>query len=284
VERIMRRMISFDCQGARLAATLDEGSQSTGLLIISGGNEIRCGAYAGQAAMAAHFAALGYPVLRYDRRGIGDSEGDNGGFEASGPDIASAVAAFRHAQPSITHLVAYGNCDAASALALFHHGAGIDALILANPWVIEAQATGTPNDVTQDNQAPTPPSASAIRARYWARLKNPRSVIDVFTGQINLRKLASGLARAVRQEQLSRLSGQIAHALALSKTPTTILIATRDTTAMAFTAAWKDARFDAARKRSDVTLSSCATASHSFADAAAKAWLFNQIGYTLRSY
>jgi exosortase A-associated hydrolase 1 len=280
----MRRMIRFECQGDQLYGTLDEGSQSTGLLIISGGNEIRCGAYAGQAAMAAHFTALGYPVLRFDRRGIGDSEGDNGGFEASGPDIAAAIAAFRHAQPNITHLVAYGNCDAASALALFHHGAGIDALILANPWVIEAQAIGTPNDEAQGDGAPTPPPVSAIRARYWARLKNPRSLIDVFTGQINLRKLASGLARAMRQEQLSRLGAQIAHALAVSNTPTTILIATRDTTAMAFMAAWKDTRFDATRKRSDVTLSSCATASHSFADTAAKAWLFNHIGRTLQKH
>ena len=76
----MRRMIGFDCDGARLAATLDDGASSTGLLIVSGGNEIRSGAHALQADMAAHFAGLGYPVLRYDRRGVGESEGDNAGF------------------------------------------------------------------------------------------------------------------------------------------------------------------------------------------------------------
>jgi exosortase A-associated hydrolase 1 len=268
----MRRMISFDCKGARLAGTLDEGDQATGLLIVSGGNEIRSGAHAGQAAMAAQFAALGYPVMRYDRRGIGESEGQNGGFEASGPDIATAVDAFRREVPGLTRVIAFGNCDAASALALFHSGMAIDALILANPWVIEGQA----------EDAPTTPSAAAIRARYWARLKNPRSLIELLTGRIDLRKLAGGLARAAQKEAPTGLAGRLADALSGSTVPAAILIAERDTTALAFMAAWKDARFDAVRQRADVTLTSFPTASHSFADAAANAWLHDRIGYVLR--
>jgi exosortase A-associated hydrolase 1 len=268
----MRRMIGFDCERARLAGTLDEGDGSTGLLIVSGGNEIRSGAHAGQAAMAAHFAALGYPVLRYDRRGIGESEGENGRFETSGPDIAAAVAAFRREVPNLARLIAFGNCDAASALALFRADQPIDALILANPWVIEGQA----------DDAPTPPSAAAIRARYWARLKNPRSLIELLTGKIDLQKLAGGLARATQKDAPTGLAGKLAEALAASTIPAAILIAERDTTAMAFMAAWKDASFDAVRARSDVTLASFPTASHSFTDTAAKAWLNDRIGYVLR--
>jgi exosortase A-associated hydrolase 1 len=266
----MRRMIGFDCEGARLAGTLDEGDKPTGLLIVSGGNEIRSGAHAGQAATARHFAALGYPVLRYDRRGIGESEGDNGGFEVSGPDIAAAVAAFRRDVPALQRLVAFGNCDAATALALFHND--IDALILANPWVIE----------NAGEEGATPPTASAIRARYWNRLKNPRSLIDLFTGKINLKKLAGGLAKAAQSEKPSGLAAQLAGALAASSIPTAILIAERDTTAMAFKATWKDTGFDAVRTRDTITLTSFATASHSFADAAAKHWLLDRIGYILR--
>jgi hypothetical protein len=37
----MRRMIDFDCAGDMLVGTLDEGEGTTGLLIVSGGNEIR---------------------------------------------------------------------------------------------------------------------------------------------------------------------------------------------------------------------------------------------------
>ena len=35
---------------------------------------------------------------------------------------------------SVKRLVAFGNCDAATSLGLFHHALGIDALLLANPW------------------------------------------------------------------------------------------------------------------------------------------------------
>src|SRR3546814_5070051 len=66
----------------------------TGLLIVSGGNELRSGAHRGMAKLAARLSRDGFPVFRFDRRGVGDSEGENGGFLSSGPDIAEEVAAF----------------------------------------------------------------------------------------------------------------------------------------------------------------------------------------------
>ena len=264
----MRRMIGFDCEGARLAATLDEGPNTTGLLIVSGGNEIRSGAHAGQAVMAAHFAALGYPVFRYDRRGIGESEGDNRGFENSAADIAAAVSTFRIEAPNMQRLVAFGNCDAATALALSHDGVAIDALILANPWVIENASS---------EEASTPPTSAAVRARYWNRLKNPRSLIDLFTGKINLRKLAGGLVKAAQADKPTGLAERLAQSLANSTMPAAILIADRDTTALAFMSAWTSNAFDDVRARQNMDLHKCPTASHSFADAQAKAWLLSRI-------
>lgn len=267
----MRRMIDFDCCGARLGGTLDEAVGDVGLLIVSGGNEIRSGAYAGQAAIASHFASLGYPVFRYDRRGVGDSEGANGGFESSADDIAAALCAFRADAPEMKGIVAFGNCDAASGLAFFHDG--IDTLVLANPWVIEATSS--------EEGVPTPPSAAAVRARYLARLKNPRSLIDLFTGNIDLKKLAGGLVKAAQKEAPSGLAARLASALAASSVPTQILVAERDTTALAFMGTYKDALFEPVRARLDVTLSRCDSASHSFADADAKAWLYERIEESL---
>jgi exosortase A-associated hydrolase 1 len=272
MERAMRRMIDFDCGGDWLVGTLDEAEGTTGLLIVSGGNEIRSGAYAGQAAMARHFADLGHPVFRYDRRGVGDSEGLNKGFEGSADDIAAAAAAFRNAAPRLNHLVAFGNCDAATALALFHSGLAIDRLVLANPWVIEA-ASG--------DDASTPPSAAAIRARYLARLKNPRSVFDLLTGKINVCKLAGGLAKAAQKEVPSGLAQRLAGSLSATGRPTRILVAQRDTTALAFMGAWKSDLFEAVRGNGHVRMNSCDTASHSFADAAAKDWLYAQVAEAL---
>lgn len=155
-----RRQIIFECEGDRLAGTLDLADGPSGLLFVSGGNEIRSGAFSGQAHLAARLAGAGYPVLRFDRRGIGDSEGENRGFRDSSADIAAAIAAFRAHLPTLEKIVAFGNCDAASALML-NRAKGCDALVLANPWTFE-----------DSSETAMPPST--IRARYAEKLRNPR--------------------------------------------------------------------------------------------------------------
>ncbi|MGH6695653.1 hydrolase 1, exosortase A system-associated [Sphingopyxis sp.] len=225
----MRHQLSFDCEGAALAASLDKAAGSTGLLIVSGGNEIRSGAHRGMAMLAQRVAAEGYSVFRFDRRGIGDSEGANGGFESSGPDIAAAIAAFREVTPQLTRIVAFGNCDAASAL-LFHRPPALDALILANPWTYDGESEEAADE-------PALPPASAIRARYLSRLKDPGSLLRLVKGEIDLRKLLRGLlaiktpaAPAAPDSLAARIDG----AMATLDVPATILLATGDRTAQAF--------------------------------------------------
>lgn len=280
---MMRKLCWFDVGGDSCAATLDMPGAAcgvhhpAGLLIVSGGNEIRCGAAGGQAAMAAHFAARGMPVFRYDRRGIGDSEGDNNGFLGSADDIAGATRAFRHYAPEISRIIAFGNCDAASALALFHAGR-FDRLLLANPWTIDAAApAGDALPSSPPSSPPPSPSAAAIRARYWARIKNPRSIIDLLTGKINLSKLAKGLVKAAAKEQQSPLARKLAAAIETAEIPVHILLAARDNTALSFKSAWNGPAFAAARARADVTLAQVDSRSHGFADDAARRWLWAQI-------
>ena len=78
-----RLHLTFECADSTLAGTLDMACGASGLLLVSGGNEIRSGAFSGQAALAARIAAAGFPVFRFDRRGIGDSGGENKGFRNS---------------------------------------------------------------------------------------------------------------------------------------------------------------------------------------------------------
>ena len=177
-----RLHLTFNCEGSTLAGTLDTAPLTTGLLLVSGGNELRSGAFRGQARLAQTIAKRGFPVFRYDRRGVGDSEGENLGFTQSEPDIRAAIEAFRAIAPQVKRIVAYGNCDAASALMLAG-GAGCDALVLSNPWTIEDEDDDTP-----------PPQA--IRARYLQKLGNPSEVARLLRGGVNLRKLAGGLIRA----------------------------------------------------------------------------------------
>jgi exosortase A-associated hydrolase 1 len=263
----MRRLIEFPCAGETLAGTLDEGAGATGLLIVSGGNEIRIGAHRGMALLAQQVAGeLGAPVFRYDRRGIGDSTGANGEFLTTRDDIAAAVAAFRAEAPGVTRIVAFGNCDAATSLALFH-GAGIDALLLSNPWVIEA---------TDDM-----PPAAAIRARYAERLKDPKEWLRLLRGGVNIGKLFKGLLKAVKKppQPPASLAAQMAKAMRAAQVPVTLLLARSDNTAIAFRDAWNGAAFDAARAK--VRVEERDTSSHSYHTAADKVWLFERIKESL---
>lgn len=225
----MRHQLTFPCEGATLAATLEEAPGTTGLLIVSGGNEIRSGAHRGMATLAVQIAAAGHPVFRFDRRGIGDSEGTNGGFESSAPDIAAAIAAFRQAEPQLTRVVAFGNCDAASAL-LLHQPLGLDGLILANPWTYE-------NDDNNETEEPALPPPAAIRARYLARLTDPKSLLRLLKGEIDVKKLARGLSALGRRAPPAApdsLPARLNAALATLPCPATILLATGDRTAQTF--------------------------------------------------
>lgn len=263
----MRNTLSFDCEGHALAATLDPARSKTGLLIVSGGNEIRIGAHRGMAKLAGDVAAAGYPVFRFDRRGIGDSEGENGEFTASGPDIAAAIAAFRAACPELTKIVAFGNCDAASAL-LLHRPVGIAAHVLTNLWVVE-----------RTDELPPP---AAIRARYAERLKDPKAWIGLFTGAVNLRKLMGGLMRITKPQAPTSLAHDVGAGLAAVDGPVTILLAEQDGTAIAFADAWNGPAFAGARARSDISIKKIASASHSFANASDYAALRDTILETLK--
>jgi exosortase A-associated hydrolase 1 len=257
----MRHQLSFVCEGATLAATLDDAPGTTGLLIVSGGNEVRSGAHRGMATLAQRIAAAGHPVFRFDRRGIGDSEGFNGGYASSGPDIAAAIAAFREAAPQMTRIVAFGNCDAASAL-LLHQPLALDALILANPWTYE--------DSEEEAGEPALPPASAIRARYLARLKDPKSLLRLFKGEIDVRKLVRGLSalgQSAAPAAPDSLPARLDRALAALTCPATILLATGDRTAQAFADNCQP---------SIIPVERLASASHSFAGDDAE-WLFARV-------
>jgi exosortase A-associated hydrolase 1 len=251
-----RRLTHFPCAGETLAATLDEAPGATGLLIVSGGNEVRVGAHRGMALLAGRISAEGYPVFRYDRRGIGDSTGENRGFAESGADLAAAAAAFRAEVPGITCILGFGNCDAATTLALFHQEAGIDALLLANPWLVESEAE-------------TPPAA-AVRARYAERLRDPSQWLRLLRGQIDIGKLGRGL-RTITRSEPTGLAERVGAALTASDVPTTLLLARRDNTAIACADAWRGPAFDAIRGRIPVLEHD--SASHSFARGEDAAWL-----------
>lgn len=256
----MRRLVTIPCEGDTLAATLDAAPGKTGLLIVSGGNELRIGAHRGMALLAAQLSAAGHPVLRVDRRGVGDATGRNGGFLSSAPDIAAAAAWFR-AEAGVARIVGFGNCDAATALALFHADAGIDRLVLANPWIVEPAGN-------------LPPTA-AIRATYAERLVSPSAWRRLLTGRVNFGRLARGIATiALPRPGITPLARRFAAGLS-SGVPADLLLATGDNTAIAFVDAWHLRQLSGLRRRIPVHRRD--TASHSFARPGDQDWLRDRL-------
>ena len=254
-----RRHLTFACEGARLAGTLDPADGTAGLLLVSGGNEVRSGAWAGQARFAARIAAAGFPVFRFDLRGTGDSEGDNAGFRSSAPDIAAALAIFRRECPAMTRVVGLGNCDAASALMLAR-GAGLDALLLSNPWTFNSA----------EDEAPP----AATRAHYRQRLADPAAIRRLLTGKVALGGLVRSLIGALRPGAgASGLAREMAEGIGSFTGPVTFLIAERDRTGQAFLSTWK---------QRDALLRLCPDATHSYVEPHAREWLVEQVVEALR--
>jgi exosortase A-associated hydrolase 1 len=269
-----RKHFTLACEGLQLAASLDMAGATTGLLIVTGGNELRSGPWSSQSQLAQRIAASGFPVMRFDRRGVGDSEGTNGSFLASGPDIAAALHAFRAHVPTLKKVVAYGNCDAASALMLAK-GAGCDALVLANPWTFDPEPKPEPETrVVEPTPEPTPMPPAALRSYYLRRLFNPAALKRLFSGKVKVSAMTESLVDSVRPAPPpSTLAQNMAEGLAEFGGPVAILLAENDRTAQAFKAVWD---------KSDPRLRLCPKAGHSFVEPQAKLWLQGQLLAALR--
>lgn len=248
-----RQTFAVPCEGEQIVATLDRAPAHTGLLIVSGGNEIAIGPQRSMARLSTLVARAGWPALRFDRRGVGDSSGTNRGFASAGPDLAAIQRAAR--SHGIERLVAFGNCDAAAALALLPPSdpapdtAPIVARVLANPWL------GDRSDAL--------PSAAAIRDRYRRRLLDPGFWRALLTGRIDLRKLAPGLRRAVAPaEPAPPMLAEIASALHRHPLPTALLVSQHDATGLTFADAWT--RHSDPALRATIPLTAIDTASHGF--------------------
>lgn len=215
----MRRLIAFPCEGAALAASLDEAAGATGLLLVIGGSQTRIGSHRMYERLAKSLADNGYPCFRFDRRGVGDSEGEDPGFKGSGPDLKAAADAFRGEVPALTRLIGFGLCDGASAIALYGDTAGLDGLILANPWLVETESGEQP--------------PAAVRAHYRKRLLSLDGWKKLLTGAVNYRKLWRGIRSIFSRREEESLARDVLQALLRHRLPAEAILCVGDATAIA---------------------------------------------------
>ena len=136
--KYIENVIAFSCHDAWLYGilSLPEQVASTGVLIVVGGPQYRVGSHRQFTLLARSLAAHGVPVVRFDYRGMGDSEGSARIFDAVNDDIQAAIDCFFQKVPELNELVILGLCDAASAATFYaHQDSRVSGLILINPWV-----------------------------------------------------------------------------------------------------------------------------------------------------
>jgi len=130
--------IRFSCGDDHLIGVLHrpEHPARRGVVVVVGGPQYRIGSHRQFVHLARGLAAEGNVVLRFDCRGMGDSDGTYLGFEHVHDDIAAAVDALKETAPEVTEVVLWGLCDAASAI-LFYAARDprIGGVVLLNPWV-----------------------------------------------------------------------------------------------------------------------------------------------------
>lgn len=128
------------CAGDSLVGVISQPEQpgALGLVMVVGGAQYRAGSHRQFVLLARCLASAGFPVLRFDHRGLGDSSGERQPFDDIDDDIGVALETLQHQCPSVQRVVLWGLCDGASA-ALLYSGQRTDArlagLCLLNPWV-----------------------------------------------------------------------------------------------------------------------------------------------------
>ena len=82
-------------------------------MLVTGGSQTRIGSHRMYERLAKALAEQGISCLRYDRRGVGDSAGEDPGFRGSGPDLMAAAAALRAECPALHRDLSASACATA---------------------------------------------------------------------------------------------------------------------------------------------------------------------------
>lgn len=184
---VSERPVVFECNGCRLVGMVHgAGSGDTGVLVIVGGPQYRVGSHRQFLLLARYLAANHVPVMRFDYRGMGDSEGAARPFDDIDDDIRAAIDAFFENSPGLSSVVLWGLCDAASAASFYaYKDSRVEGLILLNPWVR-----------TEAGEA-----KAYLRHYYLQRLFDKGFFKKLFSGQFEFKKSWASLLENVSRSR-----------------------------------------------------------------------------------
>lgn len=179
------RALSFTCAGKWLYGVLSMPAQAAarGVLIVVGGPQVRTGSHRQFTLLARSLAQAGIPAMRFDYRGMGDSEGATRDFEQIQEDLQAAIDCFFAQVPALSEVVLWGLCDGASAAALYApRDPRVTGLALLNPWVR-----------TEDGAA-----RATLKHYYRSRVLDPGLWKKIAAGRFDVRQATGSFVGLVR--------------------------------------------------------------------------------------
>lgn len=232
------RALTFACGEATLVGIVHPvpGAPRRGVLIVVGGPQYRVGSHRQFLLLGRSLARGGIPAMRFDHRGIGDSDDPYLGFEALDDDIAAAIDTFLAECSGIQEVVLWGLCDAASAILFYaHRDPRVAGIALANPWVRTAQGE----------------ARAYLRHYYLQRLGERNFWRGMLAGRVNPAAAARSLAHHLRQllrgpaapSARAALPDRMAEGLARFSGPVLLILSGQDLTAREFEDAARSANW-----------------------------------------
>ena len=131
------KVLPSECHQNSLVSILHRPSCFNGqaVLIVVGGPQYRVGSHRQFLEISQSLANDGFLVLRFDCRGMGDSEGSFTGFDNIADDIKAAIDSLYSSEKNIKTLSLWGLCDAATAIAIYAASdCRVSQLVMLNPW------------------------------------------------------------------------------------------------------------------------------------------------------
>ena len=172
--------VVFACASDMLVGILakPETPLETGIVVIVGGPQYRAGSHRQFVCLSRALASAGYAVLRFDYRGMGDSEGHARDFETVSADVCAAIDLLQACLPTVEKIVLWGLCDGASAALLYcdeTKDLRISGLCLLNPWVRSELSLAR----TQVRHYYT---RRLLQKEFWIKLLSGKLALGALTG------------------------------------------------------------------------------------------------------
>ncbi len=260
--------VVFHCHGQQLLGMIHHSNQlnDIGLLIVVGGSQYRVGSHRQFLLLARFLSDQNFAIMRFDVRGMGDSEGITQSFEQIDDDIRAAIDCFFATLPALKGVALWGLCDAASASLFYaNQDPRVKGLALLNPWLHTQQ--GAAKIMLKHYYL-----QRVFSADFWQKVLHfnfnyRKSLLDLFKKLKQFASISPNLQSTLTNHQLP-LPVRLRESLKQFRRPVLLILSGHDFTAAEFKETVKnDTEWQVLLNHPQVTRHDLVEADHTFSTA-----------------